>query len=99
MLIASVMHLSRALAQGDSGFAIGTGIFGVIYFGIGIELFSKSRRGLWLGALVPLVGGILGIIKSSTILEDKFLMFHLAAYIVVVLICSILLIIDRKSVV
>jgi hypothetical protein len=97
MLIAGVMHVSLLFTHDGAGSAIGPAIFGLVYLGVGIDLFSRRRSGLWLGALVPVVGGVLGVLRSSAVWEDKFLMFHLAAYVVVVLICSFLLMRGRRT--
>ncbi len=65
MLISGITHVIQrfvyaALIVGTAGFRLIV-LFGVIYFIIGLLMLRKTRAALWVGVILPAIGGLLGI--------------------------------------
>lgn len=90
MLLSGITHVSQLFVYGTFDHVIGAAIFGLIYFVIGIALLGRSRKALWMGAILPTIGGILGLVRLMTH-PNPFSIFHIAIDLIVVPICIYLL--------
>jgi len=90
MLFTGVAHGVYVLVAGEAGGGAGAGLAGVIYFGIGLALRRPGAWPLWLGALLPALGGLGG---AQLILQrfDPVLLLFVAIDVVVVGCCAYLL--------
>ena len=70
---------------------MGAAAFGVAYFIIGLMLLRYGRLALWLGAILPTIGGILGLYRFFFLQANGFSIFHVAIDLIVVPICISLL--------
>jgi hypothetical protein len=91
MLISGVTHVSQLFVYGSRESVIGASIFGVIYFVIGLFLLGKTRSALWAGAILPTIGGILGIYRFFFLHTNPFTVFHVIIDLAVIPICVHLL--------
>ena len=90
MLFTGVAHVVYVLVAGEAGGGAGAALAGVIYFGIGLALRRPGAWSLWLGALLPALGGLGG---ARLILQrfDAVLLLFVAIDVVVVACCVYLL--------
>ena len=70
---------------------MGASIFGLIYFVIGLLLLGKGKGALWAGAILPSIGGVLGVYRFFFLHTNPFSVFHVAIDLIVVPICVSLL--------
>jgi hypothetical protein len=95
LITSGITHVSQIFVYGIEGHIIGAVTFGVIYFVLGILLilYKENKIILLLGAILPTIGGILGIgrlflfyvLASGEI--NFFIIFHVIVDIIVVPIC------------
>lgn len=95
LVISGITHVSQIFVYGIEGHIIGAVTFGVIYFVLGILLilFKENKLIMLLGAILPTIGGILGVgrlflfyvLASGEI--NFFIVFHVIVDIIVVPIC------------
>ena len=78
MLLSGVTHTAHFLIwdPSPSNTAIAAG-FGVCYLAIGVLLLRPWSIGLWLGAIVPAIGGVLGGLVALAN-PDPLPLFHAA---------------------
>ncbi len=91
MIISSVTHVLQLKVYPLEYHVMGAAGFGIIYFFIGFFLLRRDRLAFWLGAIVPSIGGILGIYRFLFLHPNPFTVFHVAIDLVVVPICIALL--------
>ncbi len=91
MLLSGVTHVSQLLVYGSEVSVVGASVFGLIYFVIGLFLLGKSKGALWAGAIIPSVGGILGVYRFFYLQTNPFSVFHVAIDLIVVPLCVYLL--------
>jgi hypothetical protein len=91
MLLSGVTHVAQLFVYGAPGHVVGASLFGIAYFAIGVALKGQSRAALWLGAIVPAIGGTLGVIRFATVHANPFSVFHVGIDLVVIPICIYLL--------
>ena len=87
MLISSVTHVVQLQVYPLEHHVIGAAGFGIIYFFIGIFLLQRKRLAMWLGAILPSIGGILGIYRFIFLHPNPFTVFHVLIDLVVVPVC------------
>ena len=92
MIISGVTHLLQLLVYPLEGHVIGAATFGIVYFIIGLMLLRFKTIALWLGAILPTIGGILGIYRFIFLHSNPFSVFHVIIDLIVVPICIYLLI-------
>jgi len=92
MLISGVTHVVQIPIYGAHGSVIGAAAFGVVYFIIGLFLFGRFRAALWAGAVLPAIGGVLGVYRFIFLHPNPFSVFHVLIDLVVVPCCIILLV-------
>ncbi|NUM54403.1 MAG: hypothetical protein HUU46_12215 [Candidatus Hydrogenedentes bacterium] len=98
MLVSGVTHVAQLYFYPANHSAWGASIFGGIYFALGLYLrFSKGRAALWLTAILPSIGGALGVWRFLHLHRNPFSVFHVAVDLVVVP-CCIYLLSRRKAV-
>ena len=87
MLISSVTHVVQLQVYPLEHHVIGAAGFGVIYFFIGLFLLRRKRLAMWFGAILPTIGGVLGIYRFIFLHPNPFTVFHVAIDLVVVPVC------------
>ena len=97
MLLSGVTHTAHFLFwdASDTNTAIAAG-FGLFYLAIGALLLRPGSIGLWLGAIVPGIGGVLGgLVALSS--PEALSVFHAAVNWIVFPSCIVLLIRGRAA--
>ncbi len=90
-----VLHIIEPFRSAENPVAIVMVIFGIAYLAIGFIIYRADRRGYYLGAIVPavgLVGGVVQMLQNPT-----GWMVFLMAFDVVVVPCSIYLIRQSRA--
>jgi hypothetical protein len=87
MLISGVTHVVQLQVYGAHFHVIGAVLFGVAYFLIGLALLRPGRPALLWGAILPSIGGVLGVIRFISWHANPFTVFHVIVDLVVVPIC------------
>lgn len=82
LLLTGTLHVIQVMTNPvvDTAFVI-TGIFGLIYLGLGLLLFHGGRTIFWLAAILPLVGLLLaavGMVTKPTLLGAIFMAIDIA---------------------
>jgi len=95
LLFTGVAHLVRYFAESGADGA-GMAVFGLIYFALGLALRRPGAWPLWLGAVVPAVGGLGG---SALLREglDPVMALFVAIDVAVVGVCVRLLLARRRA--
>lgn len=87
MIISSVTHVLQLKVYPLEHHVIGAAAFGIIYFFIGLFLLRRNHSAFWLGAILPSIGGVLGVYRFFWLHPNPFTIFHVAIDLVVVPIC------------
>lgn len=92
MLVSGVTHVAQLWFYPENRSAWGASVFGAIYFGLGLFLvLSKGRAALWAAAILPSIGGALGVWRFIQMHRNPFSVFHVAIDLIVVPCCIYLL--------
>lgn len=97
MLISGVTHVVQLAFYPGEKSALGASVFGAIYFVIGLLLLGRKRYPLWLGALLPSIGGALGVWRFIGMHRNPFSVFHVLIDLVVVPCCIWLLVASSRK--
>jgi ABC-type Fe3+-siderophore transport system permease subunit len=96
LLITGILHIVMYFQNSADPGIIGVLVFGVIYCIVGLLLFNKKLYPIYLGAIIPLIGMTLSIIKFGIPkLMSMLALFKIIGLIAVVL--CLYLIIRRKE--
>ncbi len=95
MLVTGAAHVVHFFVLGMAAAAAGLGLFGLFYLAIGVLLRRPGKLGLWVGAIVPAVGGLGGLQALSAGVSLGMLAYVLVD-VVVVAICIALLVRGEK---
>ena len=87
MLVSSVTHVVQLQVYPLEHHVIGAAGFGIIYFFIGLFLLRRRRLAMWFGAILPTIGGILGVYRFFLLHPNPFTVFHVIIDLIVVPIC------------
>lgn len=87
MLISGVTHVIQLQVYGAHFHVVGAVLFGVAYFAIGLGLLKPGRAAAWWGAILPSIGGVLGILRFMAWHANPFTVFHVIVDLIVVPIC------------
>lgn len=87
MLVSSVTHVAQLQVYPLEHHVIGAAAFGIIYFLIGLFLLRRNLLALWFGAIIPTIGGILGVYRFLFLHPNPFTIFHVLIDLIVVPIC------------
>jgi hypothetical protein len=87
LTLSGVTHVSQLFVYPAEGHVVGAAAFGVAYLLIGISLLRGSRRALWWGAILPAIGGLLGVYRYLYLQSNPFSVFHVGIDLVVVPLC------------
>ena len=87
MIISSVTHVLQLKVYPLEHHVIGAAAFGIIYFFIGLFLLRRNHLAFWLGAILPSIGGVLGVYRFFWLHPNPFTIFHVAIDLIVVPIC------------
>jgi len=91
MLLSGVTHVSQLFVYGFKHHVIGAAVFGAIYFLIGLALLGRTKIALWIGIVLPSIGGILGVYRFLVLQVNSFSIFHIIIDLIVVPVCIYLL--------
>jgi hypothetical protein len=94
LLFTGVAHLLHVLMAGEAAGGVGAALAGLLYFGIGIALRRPDVWPLWLGALLPALGGLGGTRLILASFNSVTLLFVLID--VVVVGCCVYLLATRR---
>lgn len=87
MIISSVTHVVQLQVYPLEHHVIGAAAFGIIYFFIGLFLLRRHPLAFWWGAILPSIGGVLGVYRFLFLHPNPFTIFHVLIDLVVVPIC------------
>lgn len=87
LLVSSATHVVQLQVYPLEHHVIGAAGFGIIYFFIGLLLLRYKPIAIWLGAIVPSLGGVLGIYRFLFLHPNPFTIFHVIVDLIVVPIC------------
>jgi hypothetical protein len=87
LIISSVTHVVQLQVYPLEHHVIGAAVFGIIYFFIGLFLLRRNRLAVLLGAIMPSIGGVLGVYRFLLLHPNPFTVFHVVIDLVVVPIC------------
>jgi len=89
LIISCFTHIIQIFFVGTASHTIIAVMFGIAYGIIGIMLihFKDNRKITLLSAVLPLIGGILGVFRYTVLLQNLFSVFHVIIDIIVVPIC------------
>ena len=87
MLISSVTHIVQLQVYPLEHHVIGAAAFGIIYFFIGLFILRRDRLAFWFGAILPSIGGVLGIYRFIFLHPNPFTVFHVLIDLIVVPVC------------
>ncbi|MDY6900809.1 MAG: hypothetical protein SWZ49_22420 [Cyanobacteriota bacterium] len=87
MIISSITHVIQLQVYPLEHHVIGAAAFGIIYFFIGLFLLRHNRLAFWMGAILPSIGGVLGVYRFLFLHPNPFTIFHVLIDLVVVPIC------------
>ncbi|MCX8124060.1 MAG: hypothetical protein N3F66_07845 [Spirochaetes bacterium] len=96
LIISGCTHLTQLIVYEHHGHVIAASLFGLAYLLIGILLVIEKQWALWIAALLPLIGGILGILRFILMHANPFSFFHVLLDIVIVPFCLYVLIRKRE---
>ena len=97
LLLSGVTHVAQLGVYPVEGHVVGAASFGVAYFSIGIFLVRRSGSALWWGAILPAIGGTLGIYRFVSLHSNPFSIFHVVIDVIVVPVCIYCLVRRRRS--
>jgi len=95
LLLSGVAHLVHVLVAGEAAGGVGAALAGVVYFGIGLALRRPERWPLWLGAVLPALGGLGGTQLVFARFNAVTLLFVMVD--VVVVACCVRLLAVRRT--
>ncbi len=87
MIISSITHVLQLWVYPLEHHVIGAAAFGIIYFFIGFFLLRRNHLALKMGAILPSIGGLLGVYRFLFLQPNPFTIFHVVIDLVVVPIC------------
>ena len=87
LLVSSVTHVVQLQVYPLEHHVIGAAGFGIVYFFIGIFLLRHNSKAVWFGAMLPSIGGILGVYRFLFLHPNPFTVFHVIIDLIVVPIC------------
>ncbi len=92
MLVSGVTHVAQLFFYPENVSARAASVFGAIYFALGLYLsLGRGRAALWLTAILPSIGGALGVWRFFQLHRNPFSVFHVAVDLIVVPCCIYLL--------
>ncbi len=92
MVLSGVTHVAQLAVYGAAHSVVGAALFGAVYFVIGLFLWGRGRIALILGAVLPAIGGALGVVRFLYVQPNPFSVFHVAIDLLVVPVCVYLLV-------
>ena len=87
LMISGVTHVVQLKVYPLEHHVIGAAGFGIIYFFIGWFLLRHRPFAFWMGAILPSIGGVLGLYRFFFLHPNPFTVFHVAIDLIVVPIC------------
>jgi hypothetical protein len=83
LLFTGIAHVLYTLVGGEAGGGVAAALAGVVYLGIGLALRRPDVWPLWLGALLPALGGLGGTQLVLTRFDAVLLLFVVIDVVVV----------------
>ena len=96
LLFSGVLHLVLAIKDPSEPMFVGTLIFGIVYFALGVLISMKKRFAIWLGFIVPIIPLALSPFMADFKTLDAWEWIILAIDLLVALSCLVLLIKREK---
>ncbi len=76
MMISGVTHVGQLFVYGRQFTVAFAAAYGSLYFFIGVGLWRRARRAPFLGAVLPSIGGVLGLYRFFFLQRNPFTVFH-----------------------
>ncbi|HOJ30099.1 MAG: hypothetical protein GYA16_03590 [Spirochaetes bacterium] len=92
LILSGCTHLTQLVVYQHHGHVIAASLFGLAYLVIGILLVIEKQWVLWIATLLPLIGGILGVIRFIYMHTNPFSFFHVLLDMVIVPFCLYVLV-------
>lgn len=97
-MISGITHVTQLYVYRPEGHVIGAAAFGVVYFLIGIGIIANRNLIMyWFGAVLPSIGGVLGVYRFLNLHANPFSVFHVGIDLIVVPICIYLIFTFSKN--
>jgi hypothetical protein len=87
LIFTGIIHLAMAAIAADSPMAPGSALFGAIYLVLGIGLFMGRRIFYYLGAVVTVVGLMVGVYAYVAVSPEPVILPLAAVDIIIILCC------------
>jgi hypothetical protein len=88
LILSGITHVTQLFIYPPEGHVVGAALFGGAYFFIGMGILVKRNLTMyWLGAVLPTIGGILGVYRFLILHPNPFSVFHVGIDLIVIPIC------------
>ncbi|MFB7591897.1 hypothetical protein [Streptomyces sp. NPDC056169] len=84
LLLSGVTHLAQLAVYQHEANVLGAAGFGAVYFMIGIAIVRRWPAALHLAAVLPAIGGLLGIYRYFFLHTNPFSVWHVALDLIIV---------------
>lgn len=91
MAISAATHVVQLVFFRVNLSVVVVALFGVAYLLISVGLFARARMAYWIGAVLPTIGGLLGIYRYLFIQPNAFSVINVLIDVVVVPSCVLLI--------
>jgi len=96
LIFTGIIHLAMAAIAADSPMALGSALFGALYLVLGICLFTSKRIFYYLGAVVTVVGLMVGIYAYVAVSPEPVIL-PLAVIDVIIISCCLYLSLNKTK--
>ncbi len=96
LILSGCTHLTQLVVYQHHGHVIAASLFGLAYLAIGILLVIEKQWVLWIAAMLPLIGGILGLIRFIYMHTNPFSFFHVLLDMVIVPFCIYAIVLKKN---
>ncbi len=96
LMISGVTHVLQLFVYAREFNVVFAAVYGAMYFFIGLWIWRRSQTALWLGLILPAIGGTLGVYRFFFLHRNPFSVFHVIIDLIVVPSCAYLLMQARQ---
>uniref|UniRef100_A0AAU1M3R7 Integral membrane protein n=1 Tax=Streptomyces sp. NBC_00148 TaxID=2903626 RepID=A0AAU1M3R7_9ACTN len=84
LLLSGVTHLAQLAVYQHEANVLGAAAFGAVYVVIGVAVLGRRPAALHLAAVLPTIGGLLGIYRFFFLHTNPFSVWHVALDLIIV---------------
>lgn len=84
LLLSGITHVAQLAVYRHAANVVGAAGFGVVYFMIGIAVLRRWPAALHLAAVLPTIGGLLGVYRFFFLHTNPFSVWHVALDLIIV---------------